>query len=56
MPNSMSNNVGPSNQPRNLTLEETLNTFIQFSMDNHERHDKRLDSLEAGLGISGPNS
>ena len=44
MPNPMSNNVEPS-----TTLEETLNTFIQFSMDNHERHDKRLDSLEASM-------
>ena len=49
MPNPMSNNVEPSNQPRKPTLEETLNTFIQFSMDNHERQNKRLDSLEASM-------
>ena len=45
MPNPMSN----TDQPKKLTLEETMNTFIQFSMDNHERHDKRLDSLEASM-------
>ena len=45
MPYPMSNNE----QPKKSTLEETLNTFIQFSMDNHERHDKRLDSLEASM-------
>ena len=49
MPNPMSNNVEPSNQPRKSTLEETLNTFIQSSMENHERHDKRLDLLEASM-------
>ena len=49
MTNPMSNNVEPSNQPKKPTLEEALNTFIQFSMDNHERHDKRLDSLEASI-------
>ena len=43
----MSHNEEPSNQPKKPTLEETLNMFIQFSVDNHERHDKRLDSLEA---------
>ena len=47
MPKPMSNN----DQPRKPTLEETLNTFIQFSMDNHKRHDKRLDSLEASMKI-----
>ena len=26
-----------------------MNTSIQFSMDNHERHNKRLDSLEASM-------
>ena len=41
----MSNN----DQPRNSTLEEILNTFIQFNIDNYERHDKRLDSLEASM-------
>ena len=45
MPNPMSNNE----QPWKSTLEETLNTFIQFNMDNHERHDKRLDLLEASM-------
>ena len=35
MPNSMSNN----DQSRKSTLEETLNTSIEFSMDNHKRHD-----------------
>ena len=49
MPNLMSNNVEQFNQSRIPTLEETLNTFIQFSMDNHERHDKRLDLLEASM-------
>ena len=43
MPNPMSNN----DQPRKPNLEETLNTFIEFCRDNHERHYKRLDSLEA---------
>ena len=32
-----------------INLEKTLNTFIQFNMDNHERHDKRLDSLETSM-------
>ena len=45
----MSNLMNNNEQPRKPTLEETLNTFIQFSMDNHERHDKRLDSLEASM-------
>ena len=45
MPNLMSNN----DQPRKSTLEETLNTFIEFSMDNHKRHDQRLDSLKASI-------
>ena len=45
MPNPMRNN----DQPKKSTLEETLNTFIQFSMDNHERRDNRLDSLEASM-------
>ena len=45
----MMNNMGPPNQPRKLTLEESLNTFIQFSKDNHERHNKRLDSIEASM-------
>ena len=45
MPNSKSNN----DQPRKPNLQETLNTFIQFSMDNHERHNKMLDSLEASM-------
>ena len=45
MPNSMSN----TEQPRKPILEETLHTFTQFNMDNHERHDKRLDSLEASM-------
>ena len=30
-------------------MEETLNMFIQFNMDNRERNDKRLDSLEASM-------
>ena len=41
--------MGPPTQPRKSTLEEALNTFIQFRIDNHERHDKRLDSLEASM-------
>ena len=45
MPSPLSNN----DQLRKSTLEETLNTFIQFNMDNHERHNKRLDSLEASM-------
>ena len=45
IPNSMSNN----DQPRKSTLEETLNTFIEFSMDNHKRHNQRLDLLEASI-------
>ena len=45
----MSNNVGPFDQPKKSTLEGTLNTFLEFSMDNHKRHDKRLDSLEASM-------
>ena len=45
MPNPMSN----TEQPKKPTLEEILNMFIHFSMDNHERHDKRLDSLEASM-------
>ena len=48
-PNPMSNNTGSFNQPRKSTLEETLNTFIKFGMDNHKRHDQRLDSLEASM-------
>ena len=43
----MSNNVEPFDQLRKSTLEETLNTFIEFSIDNHKRQDQRLDSLEA---------
>ena len=34
MPNPMSNNE----QPRKSTLEETSNTFIQFTMGNYERY------------------
>ena len=45
----MSHNVEPSDQPRYSTLEETLNMFIQFITNNYERHDKRLDSLEASM-------
>ena len=45
----MSHNAKSSDQLRKSTMEETLNTFIQFSMDNHEKHDKRLDSLEASM-------
>lgn len=41
------NQIVPLNQPRNPTLEEKLNIFIQVSMENHEKHDKRLDSLVA---------
>ena len=48
----MSHNAEPFDQPRKLTLEETLNTFIQLSMGNHERHDKRLDSLEASMKMA----
>ena len=62
-PNPMSNNTGPFDQPRKSTLEEKLNMFLKFSMDNHKRHDQRLDSLETlvklvevQVGISGPNS
>ena len=49
MQNTMPNPLRNNDQPRKSTLEEPLNTFIQFSMDNHERHDKRLDSLEASI-------
>ena len=49
MPNLISNNVGQSNQPKNSTLEETLNKFIEFRLDNHKRHDQRLDSLEVSM-------
>ena len=45
VPNPLSN----SDQPRKSTLEETLNTFIEFSLDNHKRHNQRLDSLEASM-------
>ena len=45
MPNPMNNNV--FDQPKKSTLEEILNMFIKFSLDNHKRHDQRLDSLEA---------
>ena len=45
MPSPMSNNE----QSKKSTLEETLNTFIQFSMDNHERNDKRLNSSETSM-------
>ena len=45
IPNPMCNN----DQSRKSTLEEILNTFILFSMDNHERHNKRLDSLEISM-------
>ena len=38
MPNPMTNNE----QPRKSTRKETLNTFIQFSMDNQERHEVGL--------------
>ena len=48
-PNPMSNNAWPFDQPRKSTLEETLNMFIEFSMDNHKRNDQRLDSLEASM-------
>ena len=48
-PNLMSNNARPSDQPRKSTLEEALNMFIEFSMDNHKRHDQRLDSLKASM-------
>ena len=48
-PNQILNNMGPPNQPRKLTLEESLSTFIQFSKDNHERHNQKLDSLEASM-------
>ena len=45
MPKPMSNN----DEPKNSTLEETLNTFVEFNMDNHKRHDKRLDLLETSM-------
>lgn len=35
------------NQHRKPTLEENLNAFIVVSMENHERHDNRFESLEA---------
>lgn len=43
------NQLKPPNQPRKPTLKENLNTFIRFCMENHERDDKRLDSLEASM-------
>ena len=48
-PNPMSNNARPFDQPKKSTLKETLNTFIEFSMDNHKRNNQRLDSLEASM-------
>ena len=47
--NPMSNNAWPSDQPKKSTLEETLNMFIKFSVDNYKRHDQMLDSLEASM-------
>ena len=47
--NTMRNPMSNNDQPRKSILEETLNTFIQFIMDNHARHEKRLDSLEASM-------
>ena len=39
--------MSKNEQPRKPTLKETLNTFTQFNMDNHECHDKRVDSPKA---------
>ena len=47
--NTMSNSMCNNDQHRKSTLEETMNTFIEFTMDNHKRHDQRLDSLEASI-------
>ena len=47
--NPMNNYARPFDQPKKSTLQETLNMFIKFSIDNHKRHDQRLDSLEASM-------